>query len=439
MIENDPTACQYISKEIVLEQSASSIKILVEAHATANADVRAFYAVNANPGKEPIFIPFPGYSNLNERGQVIDAKNNNGESDVFMTKSNRYAFESQNLDFKEYTFTVDDLPEFRTYRIKCFFNTGKLFYLEYNIRLLFYLMSQKAWALCAIDLDTLMPATLVSLIRKYKLVYDAHEYFTEVPEVVNRKRVKAIWEWVAKTCIPKAELCYTVGPKLADILGEKYQSKFGVIRNLPVTAHFESKKDIYESYPELDSGSISKEHHHNRRFILYQGALNQGRGLEALIEASKDLNVAVVLAGEGDLSQNLRAQASALKVQNVKFLGFVKPDDLKTITAKAWLGYNLLENKGLSYYYSLANKYFDYANAGVPCLNSKFPEYDALNQQFNCSREINLSAKAIVSEVEYLLNNQVEYEQLSRNSKKMADVLNWENEEKKLIELYEQL
>ena len=118
VIENDPTACQYISKEIVLEQSASSIKILVEAHATANADVRAFYAVNANPGKEPIFIPFPGYSNLNERGQVIDAKNNNGESDVFMTKSNRYAFESQNLDFKEYTFTVDDLPEFRTYRIK---------------------------------------------------------------------------------------------------------------------------------------------------------------------------------------------------------------------------------------------------------------------------------------------------------------------------------
>ena len=118
VIENDPTSCQYISKEIVLEQSASSIKILVEAHATANADVRAFYAVNANPGKEPIFIPFPGYSNLNERGQVIDAKNNNGESDTFITKSNRYVFESQNLDFKEYTFTIDDLPEFRTYRIK---------------------------------------------------------------------------------------------------------------------------------------------------------------------------------------------------------------------------------------------------------------------------------------------------------------------------------
>ena len=118
VIENDPTACQYISQEIVLEQSASSIKILAEVHATTNADVRAFYAFNVNEGKEPIFIPFPGYSNLNERGQVINPSNSNGESDVFVTKSNNYAFESQNLDFKEYTFTIDDLPEFKTYRIK---------------------------------------------------------------------------------------------------------------------------------------------------------------------------------------------------------------------------------------------------------------------------------------------------------------------------------
>lgn len=118
VIENDPTACQYISQEIVLEQSASSIKILAEVHATTNADVRAFYAFNVNEGKEPIFIPFPGYSNLNVRGQVINPSNSNGESDVFVTKSNNYAFESQNLDFKEYTFTIDDLPEFKTYRIK---------------------------------------------------------------------------------------------------------------------------------------------------------------------------------------------------------------------------------------------------------------------------------------------------------------------------------
>ena len=59
VIDDDPTACQYISKEIVLEESASSIKILVEAHATANADVRAFYAVNAKSRKRTNLYSFP--------------------------------------------------------------------------------------------------------------------------------------------------------------------------------------------------------------------------------------------------------------------------------------------------------------------------------------------------------------------------------------------
>lgn len=318
---------------------------------------------------------------------------------------------------------------FRTHRIKCHFTKGKLFYLEYNLRLFFYLMRQKTWAICAIDLDTLLPATLVSQVRKNKLVYDAHEYFTEVPEVVNRKRVKAIWEWVAKTCIPKADLCYTVGPQLAEILGERYKSDFGVIRNLPVSESTQVRKN---SPPVGGAGG-------GQKFILYQGALNEGRGLEALIEASNDLPVSVVLAGEGDLSQTLRDKVKGIGAGDVKFLGFVKPPELKAITAKAWLGYNLLENKGLSYYYSLANKFFDYANAGVPCLNSDFSEYNALNEEYDCSLQIELTKQAIIDTVQRLLDDESEYKRLSENSKKMASELNWENEEKELIRLYEQL
>jgi glycosyltransferase involved in cell wall biosynthesis len=318
---------------------------------------------------------------------------------------------------------------FRTHRIKCHFTKGKLFYLEYNLRLFFYLMGQKTWTICAIDLDTLLPATLLKRARKNKLVYDAHEYFTEVPEVVNRKRVKAVWEWLAKTCIPKADLCYTVGPKLAEILGNKYNSDFGVVRNLPVSESTQVRKNS----PPVGGARGGQ------KFILYQGALNEGRGLEALIEASNDLPVSVVLAGEGDLSHSLREQAKNLNTVNVEFLGFVKPAELKAITSKAWLGYNLLENKGLSYYYSLANKFFDYANAGVPCLNSNFPEYNALNEAYDCSLQIELTKEAIIDAVQKLLNDESEYKRLSENSKKMAANLNWENEEKELIKLYEQL
>ena len=117
-IDEDPTACQYISKEIVLENPASSIKIILTGHLTEVNDIRAFYCVNNKPGIEPIFTPFPGYSNLNSRGQIITPENNNGESDVFVVKSNRYGYDSRDLDFREYTFTVDQLPSFRTYRVK---------------------------------------------------------------------------------------------------------------------------------------------------------------------------------------------------------------------------------------------------------------------------------------------------------------------------------
>ena len=68
---------------------------------------------------------------------------------------------------------------------------------------------------------------------------------------------------------------------------------------------------------------------------MYQGALNTGRGLEAAIAAMQLIdNMQLWLAGEGDLSAELRQLAVELGVQDkVHFLGFVSPDDLKTRTA----------------------------------------------------------------------------------------------------------
>jgi hypothetical protein len=102
---SDPTACQYISKEILLENSASSIKILVAAHVNVNSDIRAFYAIGNEPGFNPIFAPFPGYSNLDVRNRII------------VSKTNSYGF-GNDVEFKEYTFSIDQLPPFRTYRVK---------------------------------------------------------------------------------------------------------------------------------------------------------------------------------------------------------------------------------------------------------------------------------------------------------------------------------
>ncbi len=116
-ITDDPTACQYITKELQLENSATSIKIILSGHTNPDANIRAFYAVGNDPGFEPIFTPFPGYNNLNNRGKIITPQNNDGLSDSLVTPSSQSGF-GNNAAFKEYTFTADSLPSFRYYRIK---------------------------------------------------------------------------------------------------------------------------------------------------------------------------------------------------------------------------------------------------------------------------------------------------------------------------------
>lgn len=315
---------------------------------------------------------------------------------------------------------------FKTKRLNCLFQKGKLFYLEYNLRLFLLLLTLRCDAICAIDLDTLLPATLVARLLGKKLGYDAHEFFTEVPEVVGRKKVQAVWHAVAKFCIPKTDFRYTVGPKLAVKLEEVYGAPFQVVRNMPFL------QPVDPPVASLSGISLPDQ------FVLYQGALNVGRGLEALIKASRHLSMPVVLAGEGDLSQELRALTKRENLQDrVVFLGFVAPAVLKGLTQKAFIGYNLLENLGQSYYYSLANKFFDYTMAGVPCLNSAFPEYVALQDQYNLSVSCNLNEKDIIETVNGLVKNQEHYNLLCQNCIKAREELNWENEARTLASIYE--
>lgn len=117
-IENDPSAFKYISKEVALENSASSIKILLDAHINNYCDIRAFYAIGENQGFDPIFTPFPGYRNLDSKKQIINFEDSDGLSDVFVEPSISLGFESKDLTYREYSFTADLLPSFRFYRIK---------------------------------------------------------------------------------------------------------------------------------------------------------------------------------------------------------------------------------------------------------------------------------------------------------------------------------
>jgi len=115
---DDPTSCQYVSRENTLANSASSMKVLLSAHINEFSDIRAFYAISATPNFDPIFEPFPGYKNLNDQGQVIDPSESDGLPDRLIPKTDVGGFKSHEVTFKEYEFNIEDLPEFKYYRFK---------------------------------------------------------------------------------------------------------------------------------------------------------------------------------------------------------------------------------------------------------------------------------------------------------------------------------
>jgi hypothetical protein len=117
-LSNDPSAFVYASNPISLTIPASSIKIYVGAHLNEFSDIRAFYSILKDPNETPIYYPFPGYNNIINIGQPINISDSNGLPDFKIQNTDTFGENNESIEFKEYEFTIDDLPEFRHFSIK---------------------------------------------------------------------------------------------------------------------------------------------------------------------------------------------------------------------------------------------------------------------------------------------------------------------------------
>jgi glycosyltransferase involved in cell wall biosynthesis len=312
--------------------------------------------------------------------------------------------------------TLKPTYKFNAYGIRSAFNGGVLFYLTYNLQLFTRLIFKKTDLFYAVDSDTLPAFILLKIIRRKPLVYDAHEYFSEVPELSNSPFKKWIWHTITKIGVKHSNYCITVGPALSNELEKRYGKAFVSIRNVPI----QRKKELTQTNSD--------------RVILYQGALNKDREIELLIHAMEKLpNFKCLIAGEGDLSHSLRELAKNSK--NIEFLGLLSPIELAELTPKCFAGFNLLKaNESLSYYYSLSNKYFDYMQAEIPSISSKLPEYLRLNDELKCGVCIDNTELEFVNLIENWESNPKEYLKLKENANFAAEKNHWELEKQKLIE-----
>lgn len=323
----------------------------------------------------------------------------------------------------------DSLPIKRTYRtirMNLFFRRSAAFYAEFNIRLLFKMLFMKADIIYANDTDTLLGCYWVSRIKRKPLMMDAHELFCEVPELVGRERVKRFWRRIEDKVIPRLSGACTVCEPISQIYNHQYGVDFSVVRNVPMG-------EKLEMIPRDGS-----------KMLLYQGAVNVGRGVDWMIEAMEYLpEYRLVVAGNGDELDDMKALASSKPWKDrITFVGRLAPEELKKMTQQAHIGLVLLADLGKNYYYSLPNRISDFVHVGVPVLATDFPEIRKVVSHYGIGSLIEgHDPETIAQKVREMSRQWDDVDETGRQEifSKAADELNWDSEKRHLIEVVDSL
>lgn len=316
---------------------------------------------------------------------------------------------------------------YRTKRLVLRHRRGPLFYAEFNIALAQLLRTEEVDVVWANDSDTLPGCWLVARCKHARLVMDAHELFPELPEVIGRPLIRLAWKAINRLFMPHCDALLTVCNSFADYYKQHLGVEMTVVRNVREVGNCTGAEAAIAFDPQLST-------------LLYQGAVNVGRGVDWAIDALEWLpNCRLVVAGGGDLIEEMKAYAAQKPwTDRIVFLGRLPHEELDRLTPQADVGLLMLEDMGLSYHLTLPNRVGDFVAAGVPMVVSDMPETVAVVRQYDIGEVIDgTGAKPLAEAVERLLARWSTLDAAEREARfaPAQKDLNWDNEKQKLINL----
>lgn len=322
---------------------------------------------------------------------------------------------------------------YKTHRLRLLFRKGSIFYAEYNIRLLFYLLFHHFDIFVANDLDTLLPNFLISKMKRKHIVYDSHEYFCGELSVVSKPSSYRVWHTIEKFCFPKLKDVITVSQSIVDQYEKEYGIRPFLVRNIPPKAT-----------PAITETRQSLCLPEDKSVIILQGnGLNEGRGGEELVESIKyvDERAVLVVVGNGTAIPLLKQRAKDLNLEDrISFVPRVTPEKLFNYTYWSDIGIALDRDISANLRFSLPNKLFEYIKAGTPMVASNLVERAHIIQQYQVGLIAEqLQPEKIAEQINKLLNDNQLYCSCKANCAIAAEELTWENEEKVLEKVYYKL
>ena len=299
-----------------------------------------------------------------------------------------------------------------------------------HIGLIARIAGHRATVIHAHDVNTLPSAWLAARLSGAKLVYDAHELSTS-REGYGRYRT-----WVAlieRTLMPRTDGNITTTETRAKFFARAYAiARPQVLQNRPRFSNSPPTQRIRNELGLLQPWPI----------IVYQGGLQQGRGLERLLRvAARVPDAYFVLIGGGKLCVPLMTLCNELGLaERVHFIPVVPLADLPSYTASADIGVQPIENTCLNHFTTDSNKLFEYVIAGLPVIATDFPEIRRIVR----AHDIGLLVPAgddvqLQTALTRLLGDPALRRRYAGNTLIAARYLNWEQQEAELVGLYHRL
>ncbi|MDX2359426.1 MAG: glycosyltransferase [Crocinitomicaceae bacterium] len=330
---------------------------------------------------------------------------------------------------KQRTSHALDPRPYKTKRMKLLFEKGAAFYAFFNLRLFFFLLFKKADVLVSNDLDTLLANHMAKKFkRNTRLVYDSHEYFTEVPELINRPKVRNVWLKIERKIFPKLKDVYTVNNSIAEIYSNLYKKDVKVVRNISPLWNPENianKKEL--GIPE------------GKPLIILQGAgINVDRGAEEAVEAMINVDAVLMIIGDGDVVPQLKERVHELKLEEkVLFYGKKPYAVMMNYTHHADIGLTLDKPSNDNYKLSLPNKVFDYMHTSTAVVATEIKEVANVVRTNDIGEILSdFTVDSLTNTLNGLLTNQARLDQCKTNCVIAAKTENWENETRILATIY---
>ena len=279
------------------------------------------------------------------------------------------------------------------------------------------------------DLNTLYVGAMCKRRTGSALVYDSHELATE------RNRMTFWWKqwatWNERKWIKAADAVIVASPSWTGWLRKKYA---GLIAPITEIINVPPIEEVHPRDLRAELGIDAGD-----RILLYQGSIQENRGIEQAIEATLLLDRAVmVVVGYGYHRPTLEKMIRDRGLDDrVKFFGPIPNHELVDWTAGADIGMANIINSSVSYYTSLPNKLFEYIMAGVAVIGSDSPEIGRIVEATGVGEVCDpADPEALADAARTLLSDLETYRSRTADA---AAQYNWSVEEKKLLSLYEEL